>query len=356
MPYRNKTSKIKVNRNIAIHFFLWFMVPLVIAFFAWIRRPAFYLARTNLPIESFYDVFVENFILVLLLMIVGAISFYGTFYILAPKYLKNNHNTVFRFGILSWLLFPLAIVSIYKIFYFTFDWFYSLFIFIAYTTSTIFLILAGFLRSYIYGQHMKLEKELVEKDRLKMQLALLKSKIDPHFLFNVINNIDVLIETNPVKGSEYLKNLSELLRFTLYRTDEDLILLTEEITYIDHYIALERIRSTNEKFVNFQISGNPEGRFIASMVYIVFIENAMKFVASRKTDKAVEIFLTIYEDSIVFKVTNSMGNKLLVENKDSGKGLDMVKQRLDLLYGNRYDLIVETNSDTYTVVLQIIDQ
>ena len=93
--------------------------------------------------------------------------------------------------------------------------------------------------------------------------------MDPHFLFNTINNIDVLILKNATKASNYLNKLSDIMRFMLFETKTDKILLSKEIEYIDKYIALQKIRTANSNYVNFRVKGIPNGKTIA-LVYSLY--------------------------------------------------------------------------------------
>lgn len=209
---------------------------------------------------------------------------------------------------------------------------------------------------YNFSQLKKSEKQMLEKEQITMELALLRAKIDPHFLFNSINNIDVLINSKPKKASEFLKKLGEILRFVLYRTDEERISLNEEIACIEKYIELQKIRSVNERFVDFEISGNPEGRFIAPMILIPFVENAMKFVADRKQDNAINVSLKVFKDYIIFKIVNTVRKGSLGTYESSGIGLKTIKQRLSLLYFGKHSLSIFTDEEFFKVELQIIDE
>lgn len=127
----------------------------------------------------------------------------------------------------------------------------------------------------------KLKAEL-EKDKVTSQLELLKSKIDPHFLFNNLNNIDAFIKEDPQKASEYLRKLSDILRFMLYESNADKVPLAKEIEYISKYIDLQKIRTANASFVDFYLSGDINNREISPMILIYFIENAFKYASNKK--------------------------------------------------------------------------
>ncbi|HTF28415.1 MAG TPA: histidine kinase, partial [Flavitalea sp.] len=134
------------------------------------------------------------------------------------------------------------------------------------------LVIKGFVT---WVTEIKLKKALQEKNH-EMEMALIKSKLDPHLLFNTINNIDALIIKDAVEASNYLNKLSDIMRFMLYETMADKILLSQEIEYIEKYIALQKIRTANLNYVHFEVFGIIGNRFIAPMVFIPFIENAFK--------------------------------------------------------------------------------
>jgi len=134
------------------------------------------------------------------------------------------------------------------------------------------LVIKGFITWF---NEIKLKQALKEKNH-EMELALIKSKLDPHLLFNTINNIDALIIKDAVEASNYLNKLSDIMRFMLYETMADKILLSQEIEYIEKYIALQKIRTANVNYIHFTVSGNVGDKSIAPMIFIPFIENAFK--------------------------------------------------------------------------------
>lgn len=153
----------------------------------------------------------------------------------------------------------------------------------------------------------KIKAEL-EKDKVTSQLELLKSQINPHFLFNTLNNIDVLILDEPKKASDYLKKLSEILRFMLYETNTERIPLSMEIDYIKKYLELHKIRTSNDKFVEFEVIGKMENRYIAPMIFIHFVENAFKYATNKKIEKAISIRLDISDNKVSFLCKNHINS------------------------------------------------
>ncbi|MFN3446035.1 MAG: sensor histidine kinase, partial [Bacteroidia bacterium] len=144
--------------------------------------------------------------------------------------------------------------------------------FIAAISGVIALVIRGFITWF---EEVKLKEDLTLKNR-EMELSLVKSQLDPHFLFNTINNIDVLILKNAEDASDYLNKLSDIMRFMLFETKAEMIPLSKEIEYIKKYIELQKIRTSNNSYVSFNVEGVANGRLIAPMVFIPFIENAFK--------------------------------------------------------------------------------
>ena len=212
----------------------------------------------------------------------------------------------------------------------------------------------GFLfRTFIeWIKDRKIKAEL-EKDKLASQLELLKAQINPHFLFNTLNNIDVLIQEEPLKASEFLKKLSEILRFILYESDSATIPLAKEIEYARKYIDLQKIRTSNENFVKLEISGNENGKFIAPLIFVHFIENAFKFATNKKVENAISIKIEISEKRVSFFCRNNINRSEVSHDEIKGLGLNLIKQRLDLIYQNTYNLTFKEEDNWYIVNLEI---
>jgi two-component system LytT family sensor kinase len=198
----------------------------------------------------------------------------------------------------------------------------------------------------------KIKAEL-EKDNITSQLELLKAQINPHFLFNTLNNIDILIQDEPEKASMYLKKLSEILRFMLYESNTDKIPLAEEISYIKKYIELQKIRTSNIDFVELEISGNASNQSIAPMVFIHFIENAFKFATNKKIEKAISIFLDISDKFVKFTCKNHINESNESGSANSGLGFQLIKKRLDLIYKKAYTINIVQEESWFIVNLEI---
>lgn len=198
----------------------------------------------------------------------------------------------------------------------------------------------------------KIKAEL-EKDKITSQLELLKSKLNPHFLFNTLNNIDVLIQEEPNKASEYLRKLSEILRFMLYESNVDRIPLSKEIEYIRKYIDLQKIRTVNPDFVKFEITGDTNGKLVVPMIFIHFIENAFKFASNKKIENAVNIKFEIVDNKLSFYCNNHKNISDELNSEKNGLGINLIKQKLDLIYKKNYNLHIKDEDNWYNVNLEI---
>lgn len=211
------------------------------------------------------------------------------------------------------------------------------------------LVLKGFFTWY---DELKLKEALMEKTH-RMELALVKSQLDPHFLFNTINNIDVLINKDQEKASQYLNKLSDIMRFMLYETKTEKIPLAKELAYIEKFIELQKIRTANEHYVRYELNGCPEQKAVAPMVFIPFIENAFKHSANKKVDEAVKIAIRIQEDAITFQCTNKYEPHTTVSNGINGLGNELIQKRLKLLYPDNHHLKVSRDGHQYQVDLTL---
>jgi two-component system LytT family sensor kinase len=198
------------------------------------------------------------------------------------------------------------------------------------------------------------QRQKMEKINLETNLALLKAQINPHFLFNTLNNIDVLIEKDAPTASVYLKKLSDILRFTLYESPAETVPLSEELKYIGQYIELQKIRTSNTDFVSFTVEGDTGDLRIAPMLFIPFIENAFKHATNKKIRNAIEVRIIIKDDnSISFYCSNAFDATDTLLQPNSGLGLELIKSRLNLLYPTKYEMDINKSNSRFTVILTV---
>jgi LytS/YehU family sensor histidine kinase len=211
------------------------------------------------------------------------------------------------------------------------------------------LVMKGFINWY---RDIKIKEELQQKN-FATELALVKSQLSPHFLFNTINNIDVLIEKDATRASAYLNKLSDIIRFMLYETKGENIPLQKELAYIDKYIDLQKIRTANTNFIQYTAEGNTAAWSIAPMLFIPFIENAFKHSGNKKTDHAIVIRITAADKALHFHCENHTSENPMIGHKAGGLGNELIAKRLGLLYPGKHTLEMKKENNIFKVQLTI---
>lgn len=211
------------------------------------------------------------------------------------------------------------------------------------------LVIRGFVTWY--GE-IKLKEELYQKN-YEMEQALISSQMNPHFLFNTLNNIDVLIARDAARASVYLNKLSDILRYMVYETKTDRILLEKELNYLEKYLELQKIRTTNPDYVSFQVTGEAGNLMIAPMIFFPFIENAFKHTEHKKSSSSITIEVLINREKIAFECQNTHQNSSPIKPDYGGLGNELIRKRLMLLYPDRHSLEIEKGEQLYRVKLSL---
>jgi sensor histidine kinase YesM len=195
----------------------------------------------------------------------------------------------------------------------------------------------------------------LEKANLETELKYLKSQINPHFLFNTINSIFVLIHKNPDLASESLASFSEMLRYQLYECNDDKIALSKDLQFLENFIELETLRlNENQTELTFEIDhASAQGIQIAPFILLPFVENAFKHVSKGKTQaNFIKLNLKVDAEKVLYlTIENSSNTEKTHEN--AGIGLKNVERRLNLIYPNRYHLEIERAIKLFKVNLKI---
>jgi two-component system, LytTR family, sensor kinase len=193
-----------------------------------------------------------------------------------------------------------------------------------------------------------------EKEKLNTEIKFLKSQINPHFLFNTLNNIYTLTVIKSDKASESLLSLSQLLRYMLYDSNEVKVALKKEIEYLQNYIDLALLKDSRGLNINLEVRNNHPNLLVAPLLFIPFVENALKHSKIEDLKEGmINIHLKTFENTIEFFVENSIPKNVINKDKVGGIGLKNVKQRLQLLYPNKHKLEIESNETLYKVYLKL---
>ncbi|HEY9044829.1 MAG TPA: histidine kinase [Ohtaekwangia sp.] len=301
-----------------------------------------------------------------------AIGVYFNLYFLIPRFLEKGHYVRY----IAWLLVTIfCVAALIACGYYVSAWVvgrtvkdlygidpenYTYFFKINSLPST--------MASMTLGMSVKLTKnwiqtrrreQALEKEKLETELKFLKSQFNPHFLFNTINSIFVLIHKNPMMASESLAKFSDLLRYQLYECNEHQIPLSQELLYLESFIELQKLRQDHN---HVQMSMHIDQQLshdlvIAPFVLMPFIENAFKHVSQQK-DRANWIRMELHFElhRLYFTISNSVApqytaNKEFIQH--SGIGLKNVQRRLDLVYPNKHHLTINKQNDQFEVTLRL---
>jgi len=211
------------------------------------------------------------------------------------------------------------------------------------------LVMKGFISWY---GDIKI-KEQLQQQHFQTELALVKSQLNPHFLFNTINNIDVLITKDATKASAYLNKLSDIMRFMLYETKAENIPLQKELAYIEKYIDLQKIRTSNPDFIHYEVDCSTSNWQIAPMLFVPFIENAFKHAANKKTGYGIVVKIKADENTLQFYCDNDCNENPLSKQEAGGIGNSLIQKRLQLLCPGTHSLLIKKESNIFKVHLTI---
>ena len=199
---------------------------------------------------------------------------------------------------------------------------------------------------------MKLAKTELEQDNLKLEYNFLKSQLNPHFLFNTLNNMYSFSVVAPGKVGDMILRLADLMRYSLYETNEEYVSLEKEITFLESYMALQRIRHDREAKIEYNLVGNTANKKITPLLLITFLENAFKHgLQSTAGANWIEISLEIKFDILVFKIRNNMVDSKVKHS--GGLGLSNAYKRLSYYYPQCHNLLIQNTNSIYSVELTI---
>ena len=203
----------------------------------------------------------------------------------------------------------------------------------------------------------KKEKEAIrsENEKLETELKFLKSQVNPHFLFNALNNIYSLAVTQAPQTPESVMQLSEILRYMVYDSNEELVPLQSEINYIENFIQLKLLKDSRGMDVQLDLDQQVNGAMVAPLLFIPFVENAFKHSKIEDLKGGyIRVGLRAGEGEVHFSVVNSLPQNNFTKDKVGGVGLENIKKRLELLYpGNRHDLQINRMDDRFQVLLKL---
>ncbi|MCD4833445.1 MAG: histidine kinase [Bacteroidales bacterium] len=340
----------------------------------WIWHLIYWLAAAFLMFFIFSNRNYDLQIRLILVSLLIVVSYFITLTInkyLIPKFLFSGKLFVFAYILFAVFIFTLWIIS------------FSVFIILLYSAfnlpniiipqrDDIVILIAGNYLIVIMAAVIHFVKEsyrrLIEKNNLEKQrqlaeiklkeanLKLLQGQIHPHFLFNMLNNLYGLVKENVDSSREVIIKLSGLLDYMLYECDKREVLLKNEIEFINNYIELERVRHDDDFNVKVNFPSNIDDIKIAPLVLFPFVENAFKHGFHNPNESFINIELNIDFDKLKFEIENSISKMQAdkyLNQEGKGIGLKNIKERLELIYKDKYNLEIINDENTFKVNLEV---
>ncbi len=299
--------------------------------------------------------------------LINAFIFYGNSQYLLPKLLKR------KFKLRNYILSVIIIVLLLSFIEGTIDFLFNKFsnpfwdnvsveLSMEYFDFTMFVNFLFLVLSFGYGFTLQwysnetLKRKLIQ-DNIQTELNMLKTQVQPHFLFNTLNNIFGLANKSKDElVANSIAKLADIMRYQTYESKDGRIVLSKEIKYLRNYIDLQKLRfAKDDKIkIEFRISGDIESVFIEQLILLPLVENAFKHGISLQSDSEIFIYLEIVEKNLKFNVRNTINPvKRKSINSDSGIGLDNLEKRLNLLYSEKYKLIKKIEKNYFEVFLTL---
>ena len=210
------------------------------------------------------------------------------------------------------------------------------------------------LKLFSYSHKFQLLQSELEKRSIRSELGVLRSQINPHFLFNVLNNIDSLIYEDQDKASNAIFLLSKIMRYMLKESNEEKALLKNEVEYIQDYIELAKLSFEDPKYLEFDSTGDFSGKQIPPLLFIPIIENTIKHCNKQSISPGIKIEFNVDKNFIELKTSNFVKrNDFKLLDSNSGSGLKNVEKRLKLLFDKNYVFDINSNMDKFEVYLKV---
>lgn len=220
--------------------------------------------------------------------------------------------------------------------------------------GTIYSLLGILSRLSLVWYRNKQKQSETEKQNLAIELAMLRAQVNPHFLFNTLNNIKSLVKSLPSKAVYSIEKLNGIMNYMLYESSLETVPFEKEIAYIKDYIELERIRYSSPEYISFTVNGDYSGVKIPPLIFMPFIENAFKHGNKLKEPPGIRISIGINNNEVNFFTKNYVKDNTETRIKNSGFGLKNIRRRLSLLFGSNYELKIFNENKEFSVNLKLM--
>ncbi len=336
---------------------------------------------------GYHLVYFDAVLLTIRMALVNIIVFYMLFYLVLPKIFSESKTKIIM---LLLLVFPISIFVWMASTYFVSLFYYALGLEINFgelkgvikksaeqtfleavslkrmLSQTIIIIsllspfcfakiLVEITRLYSKKFQIQQEKNALEIQNIKIEKDFLKAQLNPHFLFNTLNNLYGLTVRKDNLAPEIILNLSDIMSYTLYESNTEIVRLEKELDFIKNYIALEKMRYAEDADIQINIEGENRtaGLFIAPLLTFTFIENAFKYGLKSTQNAFVKLDIKIENSTFWFCLKNDVDESFTTDNF-GGIGVENARKRLELLYPNLYELEIKNQKSSFKVDLKIV--
>lgn len=295
-----------------------------------------------------WPILTTGFILTCLLV------FYGHFYLLTSYSGKQKKRAYYLRVLAIMLIGPLPFVIYHPKGLETWDNFSDYYMMTLVTIVPLFTLLGWLARVTENLVLNTIRKEQLEKQAVEAELHYLKSQINPHFLFNTLNNIHTLVYKQAPAAPEAVLRLSSLMRYMIYESNSVTVPLLREMNYLQDYVSLQQLRYKMSPVVDMEVEGDTESCHIAPLLFIHLLENAYKHSPARLEPGAIKVCVAIKENTLTFRVQNPVGKRAgKTLDEPGGIGLQNVRKRLALLYPEKHSLRIDNLGEVFIVTLKI---
>ena len=209
------------------------------------------------------------------------------------------------------------------------------------------------IRHFIRVRQLKQQLKDEKAKNTEAELAWLKNQINPHFLFNTLNNISSLTQIDADAAQDAIAQLSDLLRYAMYETNKNTVPLGGEVEFMRNYIELMKLRCNEQTSVNYQLSTDSEQVEVAPLLFVSLIENAFKHGVSSGRPSAISIKLEQHQGQLTFVCDNTNYPKNDKDRSGSGIGIENTRRRLELMYADRYEWEQTLEDNIYHVMIKL---
>ena len=285
-------------------------------------------------------------------------------YFLLPRFLKQERYLVY--GLL--FMANLLVFTQLNIWFYTYliDYLFPDYYFISYHSGvklisifSVFLVGTTLIKlsvDWFYFNKKENEELKLKNQQIQAELSLLRSQINPHFLFNSLNVIYALAIEKKIETKDAIVQLSDILRYVIYDSDSKLVTLKNEVSFLKNYIEFQQFRHQKNKDIIFSHNVEDENYQIYPMLLLPLVENSFKHSNASSTKLPyIHISLTQNDNEFIFEIENNVSENNLQDNGYSGVGLENVKKNLEIIYCKSHNFIVEKNKDSFKVILKLFN-